>query len=105
MVAIGSRARRSTILISTRSTLTWYQVSSKVRRQDPGAAASSRSSRARKNSTALSSSSSRAEKAVGCHESPEYLEAAAHRKKDGAGELEIVIVERASETHRLGTLR
>jgi hypothetical protein len=33
------------------------------------------------------------EKAVGCHESPEYLEAAAHRKKDGAGELEIVIVE------------
>jgi Ni2+-binding GTPase involved in maturation of urease and hydrogenase len=39
-------------------------------------------SRVRKNSTA-----------VGCHESPEYLEAAAHRKKDGAGELEIVIVE------------
>ena len=33
------------------------------------------------------------EKAVGCHDSPEYLEAAAHRKKDGAGELEIVIVE------------
>jgi uncharacterized protein (DUF1330 family) len=33
------------------------------------------------------------EKAVSCHESPEYLEAAAHRKKDGAGELEIVIVE------------
>ena len=33
------------------------------------------------------------EKAVACHESPEYLEAAAHRKKDGAGELEIVIVE------------
>ena len=24
------------------------------------------------------------EKAVACHESPEYLEAAAHRKKDGA---------------------
>ena len=33
------------------------------------------------------------EKAVACHESPEYLEAAAHRKKDGAGELEIAIVE------------
>src|SRR5262245_3236957 len=33
------------------------------------------------------------EKAVACHESPQYLEAAAHRKKDGAGELEIVIVE------------
>jgi uncharacterized protein (DUF1330 family) len=33
------------------------------------------------------------EKAVACHDSPEYLEAAAHRKKDGAGELEIVIVE------------
>src|SRR5262249_46127014 len=26
------------------------------------------------------------EKAVACHESPEYLEAAAHRKKDGASE-------------------
>jgi uncharacterized protein (DUF1330 family) len=33
------------------------------------------------------------EKAVGCHGSPEYQEAAAHRTKDGAGELEIVIVE------------
>lgn len=33
------------------------------------------------------------EKAVACHLSPEYLEAAAHRKKDRAGELEIVIVE------------
>jgi uncharacterized protein (DUF1330 family) len=33
------------------------------------------------------------EKAVACYESPEYLEAAAHRKKDGASELEIVIVE------------
>src|SRR5262245_4332885 len=33
------------------------------------------------------------EKAVACQESPEYLEAAAHRKKDGASELEIVIVE------------
>jgi uncharacterized protein (DUF1330 family) len=33
------------------------------------------------------------EKAVACHSSPEYLEAAAHRRKDGAGELEIVIVE------------
>jgi uncharacterized protein (DUF1330 family) len=33
------------------------------------------------------------EKAVGCHESAEYVEAPAHRKKDGASELEIVIVE------------
>ena len=33
------------------------------------------------------------EQAVACHETPEYLEAAAHRKEDGAGELEIVIVE------------
>ena len=33
------------------------------------------------------------ERAVACHESPEYLEAAAHRMKDGAGELEIAIVE------------
>src|SRR5262245_45066249 len=30
------------------------------------------------------------EQAVACHESPEYGEAAAHRKKDGASELEIV---------------
>jgi uncharacterized protein (DUF1330 family) len=33
------------------------------------------------------------EKAGACHESAEYLEAAAHRRKDGASELEIVIVE------------
>jgi uncharacterized protein (DUF1330 family) len=33
------------------------------------------------------------EGAVACHESPEYVEAAAHRKKKGASELEIVIVE------------
>ena len=33
------------------------------------------------------------EEAVACYESPEYLEAAAHRKKDGASELEIAIVE------------
>jgi uncharacterized protein (DUF1330 family) len=33
------------------------------------------------------------EKAVACHESVEYVEAAAQRKKDGASELEIVIVE------------
>jgi uncharacterized protein (DUF1330 family) len=31
------------------------------------------------------------EKAVACHESVEYLEAAAHRRKGGASELEIVI--------------
>jgi uncharacterized protein (DUF1330 family) len=33
------------------------------------------------------------ENAVACHESSEYLEAAAHRKKNGASELEVVIVE------------
>jgi uncharacterized protein (DUF1330 family) len=33
------------------------------------------------------------EAAVACYESSEYLEAAAHRRKDGAGELEIAIVE------------
>ena len=33
------------------------------------------------------------DKAVACYESPEYVAAAAHRKKDGASELEIVIVE------------
>ena len=33
------------------------------------------------------------ENAVACHQSPEYVEAAAHRKKDGASELEIAIVE------------
>src|SRR5262245_4890187 len=33
------------------------------------------------------------EQAVACHDSPEYREAAAHRKKDGASELEVVIVE------------
>jgi uncharacterized protein (DUF1330 family) len=33
------------------------------------------------------------EKAASCHESPEYLAAAAHRRKDGVSELEVVIVE------------
>ena len=33
------------------------------------------------------------EKAVACYESPAYVEAAAHRRKDGASELEIAIVE------------
>ena len=33
------------------------------------------------------------EKAVACHESREYSEAAAHRKRNGASELEVVIVE------------
>jgi uncharacterized protein (DUF1330 family) len=33
------------------------------------------------------------EQAVGCFDSPEYREAAAHRRKDGASELEIAIVE------------
>jgi len=35
--------------------------------------------------------------AVACHESAEYPEAAAHRKKDGASELEIVMVESVSD--------
>ncbi len=33
------------------------------------------------------------DKAVSCYDSPEYRAAAAHRQKDGAGELEIAIVE------------
>ena len=32
------------------------------------------------------------EEAVACYDSPEYVEAAAHRRKDGASELEIAIV-------------
>jgi len=44
-----------------------------------------------------SSSSRTFEKAVACHESAEYPEAAAHRKKDGASELEIVMVESVSD--------
>ena len=33
------------------------------------------------------------EEAISCHESPEYLETAAHRTKDSASELGVVIVE------------
>ena len=33
------------------------------------------------------------EQAVACHDSAEYQAASAHRKKDGAGEVELVIVE------------
>jgi hypothetical protein len=44
-----------------------------------------------RNSTASSSSRS-FEKAVACHESAEYPEAAAPRKKDGASEFEIAMV-------------
>jgi uncharacterized protein (DUF1330 family) len=33
------------------------------------------------------------EQAVACHDSPEYQQASAFRKKDGAGEVELVIVE------------
>jgi uncharacterized protein (DUF1330 family) len=36
------------------------------------------------------------EQAVACHDSPEYQQASAHRKKDGAGEVELVIVESAA---------
>jgi uncharacterized protein (DUF1330 family) len=33
------------------------------------------------------------EQAVACHDSPEYQAASQHRKQDGAGEVELVIVE------------
>jgi uncharacterized protein (DUF1330 family) len=33
------------------------------------------------------------EQAVACHDSPEYQEASAFRKENGAGEVELVIVE------------
>ena len=36
------------------------------------------------------------ERAVACHDSPEYQTAAEHRMKDGAGELELAIVESMS---------
>ena len=38
------------------------------------------------------------EQAVACHDSPEYQQASAHRKKDGAGEVELVIVEGGEAT-------
>ena len=40
------------------------------------------------------------ELAVACHDSPEYQEASAFRKKDGAGEVELVIVEGGEATPR-----
>ena len=40
------------------------------------------------------------EQAVACHDSPEYQEASAFRKKDGAGEVELVIVEGGEATVR-----
>ena len=40
------------------------------------------------------------EQAVACHDSPEYQEASAFRKKDGAGEVELVIVEGGEATPR-----
>jgi len=39
------------------------------------------------------------EQAIACHESPEYQEAAAHRR-GGAGEVELVIVEAGEATPR-----
>jgi uncharacterized protein (DUF1330 family) len=39
------------------------------------------------------------EQAIACHESPEYQEAAAHRR-GGAGEIELVIVEAGEATPR-----
>ena len=84
---IGSRARRSTILISTRSTPTWYPASlargGKYKILEGP----------EKFHRFIVIEFPSFEKAVACHESPEYREAAAHRKKDGASELEIVIVE------------
>ena len=38
------------------------------------------------------------EQAVACHRSPEYQAAAAYRRKDGAGEVEQVIVESGDAT-------
>lgn len=38
------------------------------------------------------------EQAVACHRSPEYQEASAFRKKDDAGEVELVIVEGGDAT-------
>jgi uncharacterized protein (DUF1330 family) len=58
------------------------------------AAEGSRSSKARKDSAASFSSSSRASRRRSlATNSPEYLEAALHRRKEGASELEIAIVE------------
>ena len=92
---IGSRARRSTIPISTRSTPTWCR---RIIRKFGGKFL------ARGGKFKILEGPEKFhrfiviefpsfEKAVACHDSPEYLEAAAHRKKDGAGELEVVIVE------------
>jgi len=91
---IGSRARRSTIPSSTRSTPIWRRRSS-----GNSAASSWRGGKFKilegpeKFHRFIVIEFPSFEKAVGCHESPEYLEAAAHRKKDSAGELEIVIIE------------
>ena len=92
---IGSRARRSTILISTRSTPTWLPgILQKL-----GGKILARGGKFKilegpeKFHRFIVIEFPSFEKAVACHESPEYLEAAAHRKQDGAGELEIVIVE------------
>src|ERR1700704_276076 len=38
------------------------------------------------------------EQGVACHDSPEYVEASAFRKADGAGEVELVIVESGDAT-------
>jgi uncharacterized protein (DUF1330 family) len=40
------------------------------------------------------------EQAVACHDSPEYEEASAFRKKNGVGEVEVVIVESVDSTPR-----
>jgi uncharacterized protein (DUF1330 family) len=42
------------------------------------------------------------ENAVACHESAEYVQAAAHRKKEGASELEIAIVEAVTDYVSVG---
>src|SRR5262249_61567836 len=92
---IGSRARRSTTPSNTRSTLIWHRRSSgNSAASSWRAAASSRSLRAsEKFHRFIVIEFPSFEKAVACHESPEYLEAAEHRKKDGASEWEVVIVE------------
>src|SRR5215475_13176624 len=91
---IGSRARRSTIPISTRST---DLVPGILQKFDGKILARGGKFKIlegpEKFHRFIVIEFPSFEKAVACHESPEYLEAAAHRKKDGAGELEIVIVE------------
>lgn len=90
---IGSRARRSTIPTSTRSTPTLVPGIL----QKFGGKILARGGKILKGPEKFHCfvviEFPSFEKAVACHESVEYLEAAAHRRKGGTSELEIVIVE------------